>query len=131
MEPEEIAAERVTLIDACRVPVLDGHLACVDLRFQKRPAPSVSDIEKTLKDYVCEAQRLGCPSAPRNAIVVMSEPDRPQPRLDRETDMGYAVSVGRIRADPAGIWDLKFVALSHNSKLNPRASSLHTNVPQQ
>ena len=69
-----------------------------------------------MQDYVSESQRLGCPSAPEKAIVVMSEPDRPQPRLDRETDRGYAVSVGRIRSDPSGIWDLKFVALSHNSE---------------
>jgi len=46
----------------------------------------------------------------------MEEPDRPQPRLDRETDRGYAVSVGRVREDESGIFDIKFVALSHNSK---------------
>ena len=46
----------------------------------------------------------------------MEGEDRPQPRLDRETDNGYAVSVGRVREDPSGIWDVKFVALSHNSK---------------
>ena len=68
-----------------------------------------------MKDYVSEAQILQCPSAPRSAIVVMEQPDRPQPRLDRETDNGYTVSVGRIREDASGIWDLKFVALSHNS----------------
>jgi aspartate-semialdehyde dehydrogenase len=69
-----------------------------------------------MREYTTEAQTLGCPSAPKNALVVMDEPDRPQPRLDRETDRGYAVSVGRIREDESGIFDLKFVALSHNSK---------------
>lgn len=67
-------------------------------------------------EYVSEAQVLGCPSAPEQAIVVMEEADRPQPRLDRETSRGYAVSVGRVRADESGIFDIKFVALSHNSK---------------
>ena len=69
-----------------------------------------------MHDYVSEAQKLGCPSAPEHAVVVMEEPDRPQPRLDREAGRGYAVSVGRVRNDPSGIWDVKFVSLSHNSK---------------
>ena len=51
--------------------------------------------------------------------AVGQEQDRPQPRLDRETDRGYTVSVGRIREDEAGIFDIKFVALSHNSKFSP------------
>ena len=97
------------------MPVLDGHLACVDLKFRHRPAPTVNEVKDAMKDYVSEAQILQCPSAPRSAIVVMEQPDRPQPRLDRETDNGYTVSVGRIREDASGIWDLKFVALSHNS----------------
>jgi len=102
---------------ACnRVAVLDGHMACVSLRFAKRPPPSAEEVKQAMKSYVSEAQTLGCPSAPQNAIVVMEEPDIPQPRLDRETDRGYAVSVGRIREDETGIFDIKFVALSHNSE---------------
>jgi aspartate-semialdehyde dehydrogenase len=102
---------------ACnRVPVLDGHTACVSLSFQQRPPPSAEEVKKALREYVSEAQTLGCPSAPDKAIIVMEEPDRPQPRLDRETDRGYAVSVGRVREDESGIFDIMFVALSHNSK---------------
>lgn len=56
------------------------------------------------------------PTAPQNAIMVMEQPDRPQPRLDRDTQKGYTVSVGRIREDESGIFDIKFIALSHNSK---------------
>ena len=99
-------------------------MACVDVRFQKRPPPSIPEIEIALRGYVSEVQKLGCPSAPQRAIVVMSEPDRPQPRLDRETDRGYAVSVGRVRGDPSGIWDLKFAALSHNSRTPHTSKSL-------
>jgi hypothetical protein len=51
--------------------------------------------------------------------MVMEEPDRPQPRLDRNAQNGYTVSVGRVREDDSGIFDLKFVALSHNSKSYP------------
>ena len=110
----------VKISAACnRVAVLDGHVACVSLKFAKRPPPSIEDVKAAMRDYVSDAQKLRCPSAPQQAIVVMDEPDRPQPRLDRETDRGYAVSVGRIREDEAGIFDIKFVALSHNSKYAP------------
>ena len=102
---------------ACnRVAVLDGHLACVSLRFQRRPPPSAGQVKQAMRGYFSEAQQLGCPSAPDNAIVVMDEADRPQPRLDRGTQNGYSVSVGRVRQDESGIFDIKFVALSHNSE---------------
>lgn len=108
---------------ACnRVAVLDGHMACVSLRFKNRdgPKPTAEQVKKAMREYVSEAQTLGCPSAPEPAIAVMEEPDRPQPRLDRNTQNGYTVSVGRIREDDSGIFDLKFVALSHNSEFLPR-----------
>lgn len=104
---------------ACnRVAVLDGHMACVSLRFKNRdgPRPTAEAVKKALAEYVSEAEILGCPSAPKPAILVMEQPDRPQPRLDRNTQNGYTVSVGRVREDDSGIFDLKFVALSHNSK---------------
>lgn len=102
---------------ACnRVPVLDGHTACVSLRFQRRPPPSAEEVKQAMRDYVSEVQKLACPSAPKNAILVMDESDRPQPRLDRDTQGGYTVSVGRVRKDDSGVFDLQFVALSHNSK---------------
>lgn len=102
---------------ACnRVAVLDGHMACVSLKFKNGAPQDIEEVKQSLRDYVPEAKTLGCPSAPSQAIVVMEEPDRPQPRLDRETDRGYAVSVGRVRKDDSGIFDLQFVALSHNSK---------------
>ncbi|KAF2403187.1 aspartate-semialdehyde dehydrogenase [Trichodelitschia bisporula] len=110
---------------ACnRVPVLDGHTACVSLRFANRPPPSAEAVKAAMREYVSEAQTLGCPSAPQNAIVVMEEPDRPQPRLDRETDRGYAVSVGRVREDESEIFDIKFVALSHNTVIGAAGSSI-------
>ena len=102
-----------------RVNVTDGHTAFVSLRFTKRPPPSAEQVKKALREYVSEAQRLGCPSAPKQAITVFEQPDRPQPRLDRDLDRGYTVSVGRVREDPSGIFDLQFVALSHNSEWSP------------
>lgn len=116
--------QKLRISAACnRVSVLDGHTACVSLKFVKRPAPSAEQVKQAMRDYKSDAQKMGCPSAPEQAIVVMEEPDRPQPRLDRETHRGYAVSVGRIREDEAGIFDIKFVALSHNSKSPDTAST--------
>lgn len=106
-----------------RVPVLDGHTACVSLKFKNQPAPSAEAVKKALREYTCEAQTLGCPSAPDPAIMVFDEDDRPQPRLDRDLGHGYTVSVGRVRKDESGIFDLKFVALSHNSKSSSRLST--------
>jgi aspartate-semialdehyde dehydrogenase len=112
---------------ACnRVPVLDGHTACVSLSFSRRPPPSPKEVEACLREYVSDAQKLGCPSAPKQAIVVFDEyqPDRPQPRLDRDLEGGYTVSVGRVREDESGIFDIKFVALSHNTVIGAAGSSL-------
>ncbi|KAI9793594.1 MAG: hypothetical protein M1833_000739 [Piccolia ochrophora] len=110
---------------ACnRVAVLDGHTACVSLRFQRRPPPSAEQVKHAMRDYISDVQKLGCPSAPENAIVVLDEPDRPQPRLDRDTQRGYAVSVGRVREDESGIFDIKFVALSHNTVIGAAGSSI-------
>ena len=110
---------------ACnRVPVLNGHTACVSLRFERRPPPSAEEVKLAMREYVSDVQKLGCPSAPSSAIVVMDEPDRPQPRLDRDLDGGYAVSVGRVREDESGIFDIKFVALSHNTVIGAAGSSI-------
>ncbi|KAH8886808.1 aspartate-semialdehyde dehydrogenase [Thozetella sp. PMI_491] len=107
-----------------RVPVLDGHVACVSLRFAQRPPPSAEDVKDCLRNYKSEAQELGCPSAPNPPIKVFDQPDRPQPRLDRDLGRGYTVSVGRIRADESAIFDLKFTALSHNTVIGAAGSSI-------
>lgn len=99
-----------------RVNVTDGHMAFVSLRFAKRPPPSAEQVKKALREYVSDAQKLGCPSAPDLAITVLEQVDRPQPRLDRDVGRGYSVSVGRVREDRTEIFDIMFAALSHNSK---------------
>lgn len=114
-----VEQESLRVSAACnRVPVMDGHTACVSLTFAKQPPPSPEQVKDALRKYTTQAQALGCPSAPEPPIVVFDEDDRPQPRLDRDLGKGYTVSVGRVREDEAGIFDIKFVALSHNSKCN-------------
>ncbi|KFA79306.1 hypothetical protein S40288_03423 [Stachybotrys chartarum IBT 40288] len=110
---------------ACnRVPVMDGHTACVSLKFERQPPPSAQQVKDALRAYTSEAQQLGCPSAPDPPIMVFDEDDRPQPRLDRDLGKGYTVSVGRVREDESGIFDLKFVALSHNTVIGAAGSSI-------
>ncbi|ODV75031.1 aspartate-semialdehyde dehydrogenase [Cyberlindnera jadinii NRRL Y-1542] len=96
-----------------RVAVSDGHTECISLRFKTQNKPSVDEVKQCLKEYVCEAYKLGCHSAPKQTIHVLEQPDRPQPRLDRDRDAGYGVSVGRVREDP--VLDFKMVVLSHNT----------------
>ncbi|KAJ3084366.1 hypothetical protein HK100_009305, partial [Physocladia obscura] len=107
-----------------RVPVIDGHLMHVSFKFADSvtPKPSLAQIIKAFEDYSCDEQTQGCPSAPRRPIVVMHEVNRPQPRLDRDTERGYAVCVGRVRECP--LLDFKFTLLVHNTILGAAGSSL-------
>ena len=91
-----------------RVPVVEGHTETVSVRFARRPAPSPQQVREALIAYTPAVQSDGCPSAPRHAIWVHKEPDRPQPRLDRMSQQGAGVSVSRVRHCP--VLDIKFVA---------------------
>lgn len=105
-----------------RVAVSDGHTECISLRFANRPAPSLAQLKKCLSDYECDAAKLGCHSAPKQTIHVLEEEDRPQPRLDRDRDAGYGVSVGRVREDP--LLDFKMVVLSHNTVIGAAGAGI-------
>ncbi|KAL9621718.1 MAG: hypothetical protein Q9160_003836 [Pyrenula sp. 1 TL-2023] len=108
-----------------RVGVTDGHMAFVSLRFAKRPPPSADEVKIAMREYISDAQKLGCASSPEQAIVVFDEPDRPQPRLDRDISGGYAVSVGRVREGrKGGHFDIRFAALSHNTVIGASGSSI-------
>jgi aspartate-semialdehyde dehydrogenase len=95
-----------------RVPVADGHTACVSLEFGDRK-PSVEEVKKIWADFRALPQELDLPMAPKQPLIIREENDRPQPRKDRDADKAMAVTVGRIR--PCGVFDLRFVGLSHNT----------------
>jgi aspartate-semialdehyde dehydrogenase len=95
-----------------RAPVIDGHTACVSLEFGERK-PSVEEVKRLWTAFRALPQELDLPMAPRQPIIVREEPNRPQPRKDRDKDKGMAVSVGRVR--PCNVFDLRFVAVSHNT----------------
>lgn len=95
-----------------RVPVINGHTACVSLEFGDKK-PSLAEIERIWTEFRGLPQELDLPFAPKQPIIVRHEPNRPQPRRDRDEDKGMAVSVGRLRECP--IFDIRFVGLSHNT----------------
>jgi aspartate-semialdehyde dehydrogenase len=104
-------ADIVISAQANRVAVRNGHLEAVAVKL-KRFAP-LEEVAAAFADYRSEPQRLGLPSAPDPAIILHSEIDRPQPRLDRLAGNGMATSIGRLRSDP--ILDYKFLVLGHNT----------------
>jgi aspartate-semialdehyde dehydrogenase len=94
-----------------RVAVTDGHTMAIFVRTARKTTPA--EAARILATFRGEPQERHLPSAPEHPIHVLSEPDRPQPRLDRDRERGMAVSVGRIREDP--IFGLKLEALVHNT----------------
>ncbi len=95
-----------------RVPVVDGHTACVSLKFGLEK-PSLGQIKVIWKRFQGEPQRLKLPSAPDPVLVYREEKDRPQPRRDRAAGNGMAITMGRLR--PCPVMDIRFAALSHNT----------------
>jgi aspartate-semialdehyde dehydrogenase len=94
-----------------RVPVVDGHTMTVSVDLAARP--SIDDVVRALREFRGRPQDLDLPSAPRPALVVTDEINRPQPRLDADRGDGMAVSVGRVR--PCPVLHTRFVALGHNT----------------
>ena len=79
-----------------------------------------------LREFGGELARLGLPSAPQRMIIVHDDPFRPQPRLDRDADGGMTTSVGRLRADPRSSNGLKYVLVSHNTKMGAAKGAVLT-----
>jgi aspartate-semialdehyde dehydrogenase len=94
-----------------RVPVTDGHLACVFASFREKP--EIEEIKQLWLDFRGRPQELSLPSAPKQFIHYFNEENFPQTRLHRDLEGGMAISVGRLRPDSQ--YDIKFVCLSHNT----------------
>lgn len=94
-----------------RVPCSDGHMAASFVSFKKKPTKE--EILACWRDYKALPQELELPSAPKQFITYFEEDNRPQTRLDRDTERGMGICAGRLRDDP--IYDYKFVGLSHNT----------------
>ena len=94
-----------------RVPVTDGHMAAVFVKFEHKPTKE--EILEDWRSFSGKPQTLALPSAPEQFLTYFEEDNRPQTRLDRDLYGGMGVSVGRLRED--SIYDYKFVGLSHNT----------------
>jgi aspartate-semialdehyde dehydrogenase len=108
-----VPEESISISAHCtRVPVIDGHSACVSIEFAGAK-PSLDAIKEMWRSYRSVPQELALPSAPQQPILVREEMDRPQPRKDREAENGMAIVIGRLR--PCKVFDYRFVGLSHNT----------------
>lgn len=105
------AASPAITAQCLRIPVSDGHMAAVFLSFANKPTKE-QILDKWAK-FAGPAQELNLPSAPKQFLHYFEEADRPQTRLDRDTEKGMAVCIGRLREDTQ--YDYKFVCLSHNT----------------
>ncbi len=94
-----------------RVPVTDGHLELVSVKFKEKPTKEA--IIRAWSEFEPAMQELKLPSACAKIIHYFPQDDFPQPKLHRDLEGGMAVSVGRLRECP--LFDYKFVLLSHNT----------------
>lgn len=94
-----------------RVPVSDGHMAAVFVKFKNKPLKE--QILKAWETFSGEPQKLNLPHAPKQFLNYFTENDMPQTKLNRNLEGGMAISLGRLREDTQ--YDYKFVCLSHNT----------------
>ena len=96
---------------ANRVPVVDGHLASVSVKLGRRASAEAAIA--ALRDWQPPAICAQLPSTPADLLIYRDEPDRPQPRRDRDAGDGLAWTVGKVRECP--VLDLRYMALTHNT----------------
>ena len=89
-----------------RVPTIDGHLE--NVWAETNEEVGVDEVARAFR----EAPSLDLHSSPDRLIHVFEEPDRPQPRLDRERENGMQVTAGGIQQTAFGI---QFNCLAHNT----------------
>lgn len=116
VSPSGIEAAQFPVSPTCtRAAVIEGHTETVSVA-TSRPCPP-AEVAAAFREYGADLAALNLPSAPRRLITVHDDPFRPQPRLDRDADGGMTTSVGRIRNDPAFTHGVKYVLVSHNTKM--------------
>ncbi|MHB9286315.1 aspartate-semialdehyde dehydrogenase [Halobacteriales archaeon Cl-PHB] len=98
-----------------RIPTIDGHLENVWVDTVEDASPD--DVAAAMADY----PSLDLRSSPDQLIHVFDEPDRPQPRLDRDRENGMAVSAGGFRETDGGV---QFNCLAHNTMRGAAGASV-------
>jgi aspartate-semialdehyde dehydrogenase len=105
-----------------RVAVLDGHTETVFVSLKRKATPE--QVAAAMREWQGDAASRNLASAPPRWIEVLDDPFRPQPRVDRETSDGMATSVGRIREDSVLENGVKYVLVSHNTKMGAAKGAL-------
>jgi aspartate-semialdehyde dehydrogenase len=114
-----VPAECSISAQCTRVPVRDGHLACVSVELggargeSSGDMISKKDLMRVWSGFRAEPQLANLPTAPSSPIILRDEPDRPQPLQDRDAGRGMAITIGRIRE--CAVLGHKFVVLGHNT----------------
>ena len=129
-EEEKVARETGRILDAAfpvsatctRAAVSEGHTEAVTVSLGRPATPA--DVAAAFREF--SPGLHGLPSAPRRLITVHDDPFRPQPRLDRDADGGMTTSVGRIREDSALEHGIKYVLVSHNTKMGAAKGAVLT-----
>ena len=102
--------EDITISSQClRVPVSEGHMATVSVKFKKKPTKD--EIIGKWNSYGTLEYDL--PHKTDKFITYFEDDFRPQTKLDRDLYGGMGIAAGRLRED--SIFDYKFIGLSHNT----------------
>jgi len=116
LEGERIVPLDLPVSATCtRVNVRDGHTEAVTAGLG-RPA-ALEEVAEAMRSFGRDFVGLGLPSSPPELIQVTTDPYRPQPRVDRSLNDGMTTVVGRIRGDAVFENGIRFVLLSHNTKM--------------
>ena len=112
----EITLNDMDVAASCnRIATLDGHLENVW-------ADTAEDITVAdAEDAMADVTGIDLPSSPEQLITVFDEPDRPQPRLDRNIENGMGVAVGGFRETTDGV---QFNCLAHHTMRGAAGASV-------
>ena len=112
----EVSLHNADVSASCnRVPTLDGHLENVWADLADDPAPEA--VVEAFESF----PGIDLHSSPEQLIEVFAEPDRPQPRLDRNLGGGMAVAAGGVETTSHGI---QFNCLAHNTMRGAAGASI-------
>ncbi len=109
---EIVTADSPKITAQClRVPVSDGHMAAVFMKFESKPTKE--QILEKWDSYVTDTAELSLPSSPEKFLRYFCEDNFPQTKIHRDIDKGMSICLGRLRED--SVFDYKFIGLSHNT----------------
>ncbi len=113
---DAIAPANMAVSCTCtRVNVLEGHTESVFVELRKKAG--LDEVKAAWRELGADLAALKLHSAPKHLISVTDDPFRPQVRLDRDAEGGMSTVVGRLREDPALTNGVKYVLVSHNTRM--------------